>query len=608
MQRRLKERRVLHIASAIAYYLALAAIPLGCGLKSIAIGEDINYDMSNYHFYDSWAFLKGRLFSDIFVAGSASLVNPLPTIPTYYLETHLNPELAGFIIGAFQGLAPLIVALIVCKMMGSRLLGLIAGATAAIAGGFASELGNDMGDSLVAPFLVLAALFAVMAIKKTYEDLRPTRFDDGIPAVDVCAPPRRAWLAPFWYWLLSGLAAGIGSGLKLAELPEAVGLVLASFLIVRGGRIGRFKSLAASVVGLLAGLAATNTFWTIELTKRYGDPFVFLGASGFGFVDKFTASTPTVTTPVGFSVVAELRFLWSPITAFFTPSKFAEIPVKEASLAIAVLLLGATAVLCLIRFLVQEFRPSSNRRELGIIGRLRASSPRSVEVQIAISTDRYVIVAFLITLFLWFKAFQIYRYLIPLEVLGAVVIISLLRRSFEAIRPGFVRSRVGRGVFFGLFAGAALISMLTAAPSNYWIRAPFSSKFAVVPTPAMLNNGKLDALIEVGDGGFPADFILPYLKGRFIGIGGNNILQLLTPATRVLLDKAFDEVAADHGNVIAYWRNVPNSIGPTALVNALSPYPLRPRECVSEIMMMGGDQQSLEFCRFVKAKHRPAAT
>ena len=156
------------VAAWVCYYLAMVGLPIGCGLKAVAIGQDVNYDALNYHIYNAWAFLNGRSFTDLFPAGSQSLIDPLIDVPTYLLEAHTSPHTAAFTIGFEQGLGPVLAMVIVCRMMKSPILGVLAGLTAAIAGGFASELGNDMGDALLAPVFALAVLFAFNAIRSRH--------------------------------------------------------------------------------------------------------------------------------------------------------------------------------------------------------------------------------------------------------------------------------------------------------------------------------------------------------------------------------------------------------------------------------------------------------
>jgi hypothetical protein len=49
---------------------------------SIALGQDANWDLQNYHFYGPWALLEGRAFGwDIAAAQLQTYLNPLLDLP-----------------------------------------------------------------------------------------------------------------------------------------------------------------------------------------------------------------------------------------------------------------------------------------------------------------------------------------------------------------------------------------------------------------------------------------------------------------------------------------------------------------------------------------------
>src|SRR5256714_7582639 len=67
------------------------------------LGKDQSWDFRNYHWYIPYAFLHGRLGSDIAVAHQATYYNPLLDTPFFLLATHLHAWLALGILGALQG-------------------------------------------------------------------------------------------------------------------------------------------------------------------------------------------------------------------------------------------------------------------------------------------------------------------------------------------------------------------------------------------------------------------------------------------------------------------------------------------------------------------------
>src|SRR5258707_15670143 len=62
-----------------------AAFLLFAGSMSIFLGQEIGFDLRNYHYYNPWALLHGRLNVDIAPAQLQTSLNPLLDIPVYLL-------------------------------------------------------------------------------------------------------------------------------------------------------------------------------------------------------------------------------------------------------------------------------------------------------------------------------------------------------------------------------------------------------------------------------------------------------------------------------------------------------------------------------------------
>ena len=77
--------------SVLLVRIVLGLIPLAAGLYVIGIGQDTNWDLRNYHFYNPFAYLTGRMGYDVAVAHVATYYNPLLHIPFYYAVTALPP-------------------------------------------------------------------------------------------------------------------------------------------------------------------------------------------------------------------------------------------------------------------------------------------------------------------------------------------------------------------------------------------------------------------------------------------------------------------------------------------------------------------------------------
>jgi hypothetical protein len=74
------------------------------GLASLALGQDNNWDLQNYHAYNAFAFLHDRLTFDVAPAQRQSYLNPIADVPFYLGSAHLPPRLFGFLMGGIHGL------------------------------------------------------------------------------------------------------------------------------------------------------------------------------------------------------------------------------------------------------------------------------------------------------------------------------------------------------------------------------------------------------------------------------------------------------------------------------------------------------------------------
>jgi hypothetical protein len=235
----------------------LAALVLALGGFSLLFGQDLNFDLLNYHYYTGYAFLHGRTFHDIAPAGSQSFQPPLLHALHYLGIAHLPPRAFGFLLGALHGLnLPLVFAL------GLRVLprgaapaagvALVAAVVGSLGPAAVSLLGTTFGDNLVS----IPALGALLLLLRAPHD-------------DAHAPRRVLW---------AGVLAGAATGLKLTMAAYHVGLFAAAALLwwrsgVLAGRLARLS--AGSVLGFLPSAG----FWDLELWRRFGNPlFPFANA------------------------------------------------------------------------------------------------------------------------------------------------------------------------------------------------------------------------------------------------------------------------------------------------------------------------------------------
>lgn len=379
-----------------AYRFAAVGLPLLLGLASLLLGQDDNWDLRNYHLYNPYAWLHGRIHTDLAPAGMQSYFNPLLDVFQADLFRWLPAPWVGFVLGALQGINGVLLIAIARRVLpaGSsprRVIGLaLAGCAAA---GFLSELGNTMGDNLTALFVLGGVLLALGA--------------DG-------ARDR-------WRWLAAGGLVGLAVGLKLTNAIYAVGL--AGALLVAPAQAGRrIGPVVLFGIGGLATLALTSGYWYWHLWQVFGNPLF----------PQFGAWLPN---PLASSVgVGDLRFLprsgWErltwPIAFTLDPFRVSERPLLQLAWPVLYVLFLAWAPIALWR----------HRRGRGVAIGWRTRCLAS-----------FVGLSFVI----WMLLFSIYRYLVPIELLAPLLSWLLLQHLLPA--------RWARRAGIGVVAAIALIGL-----------------------------------------------------------------------------------------------------------------------------------------------------
>jgi hypothetical protein len=232
----------------------LAALVLALmGGVSLRLGQDLNFDLLNYHYYAGYAFLHGRTFRDLAPAGSQSFLPPLLHVFSYLGIAYLPPRLFGFLLGAIHGLNVLLLfalGLVVHRRDDPRrawVVSILATVVGSLGPAAVSLLGTTFGDNLVS---IPAALALVLVL-----------------ATGADASPRRA----SWRALAAGLLGGAAAGLKLPmAVYQLALLVAAGVLWWSSGSLA--KRLGMLSLGSLLGYMSTGGFWAIELQRRFGNP------------------------------------------------------------------------------------------------------------------------------------------------------------------------------------------------------------------------------------------------------------------------------------------------------------------------------------------------
>jgi hypothetical protein len=358
----------------------VAAFMLLSGLGSLWLGQDLNVDLQNYHFWNGYSFLTGRTH-DIAPAAMWSFLNPVMDGFHYWGMSHLPARVFGFLIGVLHGLNPALVYLIARALFADgagpqRLAAFGAGVASAIGPDAVILLGTSTGDILSATPLLAAVLFAVHGARDA---------DRGRT----------------WHLAAAGVGAGIAVAFKLTAAPYAMALA-AALLLTAGSLPGATRVVAGFAAGGVLGYLIAGGLWCLHLWRRVGNPV-------------FPFANSVFRSPYGESVWLRNdtwvpRTLWDHLVpplwmAAGETARLTELfQFRDARL----LVLFAAALVLVFRY--RRRRPLSR-------------------------PERVVLVFMALAYVLWLKLFYYYRYATLLELLAPVALYLLLRAAFAALSP-----------------------------------------------------------------------------------------------------------------------------------------------------------------------------
>ncbi len=439
-------------------WLGVALAVALAGIASIALRQDSNWDLQNYHLYNAWAFVHRRFGVDWAPAQLQSFYSPFLDLPFYaMLAADVPPRLIAFALALPTGIAWFFFARIVATLFDASLAQVrVPAILAAIAIGVTapmsvSLIGLTMNDWYVAAF-VMAAVWLIVRCGEN-------------------APSTRTLLA-------AGALAGAGAGLKLTGAIYCVGLVCG---LLATGSDWRSRVRAALIAGSAVAMAFAVTAgpWMWLMYERYGNPLF----PYFNNVFRSPWADPVAFSATRFGPASAAEWLVFPFVLLWNLQDYvSEAEFRDARPA----LLYVLALISIV----------SARKE----DRPRAGAPAANT-----AAWRFVGAFFAASFVAWAALYRIFRYLVPLELLAGALIVFLLIRLVP-------RKRVPAAL-----AAAVLLVVVTAKFPTWW-RQKFDEHFLTVEMPAV----KPDALVLLVSAepmsyvlpSFPAD-------ARFAGLVSN---------------------------------------------------------------------------------------
>lgn len=369
--------------------ICMVLVPIILGIYALVRGQDVNWDLLNYHLYNPYAYLNDRLNIDLAPAGAQTYFNPVLDLVYFFSISHLSPKLVGFLLGALQGLCFIPLYKIAEHTLSDKnqRYALFVALMGMFSVGFISEVGTTLYDALLtAPTLfclwLLISCFDSTSINKTRISL---------------------------YVVLSGFVIGIVTGLKLVFAIYAMALFVAlMFAPVSAGL--RLKLIAAFAVSATVGLLAIGGTWFQTIWNEFRNP-VFPQFNSFFQSD---LASPGMTRDARFLPQGIYEYLFYPFVFTNNPARVSEMLHQQVIWVFAYVMLWGLAIQALLKIRKADVCMPS---EQGL---------------------KFVIVFVGISYVLWLVLFAIYRYLIPLELLLPLIIFVALDRICAEHTPRLI--------------------------------------------------------------------------------------------------------------------------------------------------------------------------
>ncbi len=454
-------------------WLLAAVIIIGFGIFSLRLGQDANYDLKNYHYYNVYALFNDRYGKDILPANFIqSFHNPTLDIPIYLAQIYLSPRLGGFLLGALQSLNVIFVYLIARRFFAAappplaRVLPLLTTAIGATSPLFISEIGTTYGDNLTS-IAILAGLWLCLI------DVQSRRVS--------------------FRTIAGGASVGLAVGLKLTSAPFAVGLIVAIGVAAPAcGLLGRLRSLIGLGIGLAGGFLLAAGHWMAFLYGRFGNPL-------FPYYNHLFQSPYAQPINwrdlrwVGNSLFDLVRYPLAWITGGDRPSS--ELHFIDPRWIFLIFLGSIVLLTTIVR--IRQRRSSHS-----------ALQPDAAPVVTHVAAERFLLTFVFAGYVVWLYQFGYSRYLIPLDLISGIALWLLLMRL-----PVAHRWQLGLGIILSCLA------ILSVRTHPNWGRVAWTSSWFDVRLNAIPDLDRAQVIVASNE---PLAYVAPFFppEVRFLRVRG----------------------------------------------------------------------------------------
>jgi hypothetical protein len=334
-------------------------------LVALLLGQDASWDLRNYHLYNSHAWWTGRGLVDVAPAQLQSWHSPFLDLPLYAFARSGLLGITSTLWLTFPTIAALwaLDRLSASKPALKESRAWPAVLSLCVMGGATSL--QEVGTSMNDTFVAAAFLWALVLLT-----------DAG------ASPVRRA--------LLAGLLGGSITGLKLVAAPFCIALAVAALTVHPWRRAP--SRLCALAAGGVLGMVLTFGPWAWETYHRFGNP-VF---PYFNDLYQSAWALPMPHEDVRFRADGFISALAAPLHLLTSSQRYGESIIADPRVLASIVIFGWLA--------------------------LRARSRDRAQSRNALALFLFCSVGTLI----WALQYGVYRYTLPIEMLGGFAIATML--------------------------------------------------------------------------------------------------------------------------------------------------------------------------------------
>lgn len=403
------------------------------GVASIALGQDANWDIKNYHLYNAFAFVHDRLDADLYAVGVQTYFHPLLDVPYYLLAFGPfaeHPKSLAFVMGLPYGLIIFAVLSIsrniFSEIVYEKKLCIAVSVLATVVGvtGVASvsQLGTTFNEIPLASLMLLGLAVIFHKLKYSPHTSSAT-------------------------YLIPGILFGAAAGLKLTAAVYAPAVAIALLLSEKTLRL-KFYALVSYSAGWLIAFFLMWGWWAWKLFKLTGSPtFPMFNSVFHSPWIGLGSGMDTRFKPDGFFQTLFYPFYWmskGPVT------------VAEPSFADPRFAVGYLSVVLIMIVLLSKKLP---------IIKLKHEFGQDLRSRL-IFVLTFVITAFAI----WQALFSIIRYAVVIEVFTGILLLIAAAQIFRCMTTARTK-----GAVIGLFALIA-IGVLSQTSYPQWGRVGYKSE------------------------------------------------------------------------------------------------------------------------------------